>query len=83
MQASRLGLPQPLLGHFDHEAYRGVRVVLLVVGYEGLDLLCAVQHGLQHILLVGLRERGKKDMENLPGLGSVGGQTEVLPELVK
>lgn len=57
VQSCSLGLPQPLLGHFDHEAYRGVRVVLFIIRDQSWHLIRAVQHHLQHVLLVGLREK--------------------------
>lgn len=54
VEASSLGLPQLLLRHLDHKAHGRVGVVLLEVSDQRWNLLCAVQHGLQHILLIGL-----------------------------
>lgn len=54
MEADVLRLPQLLFRHLHHKAHGGVSVVLLEVGDDGGNLLCAVHHGLQHVLLVGL-----------------------------
>lgn len=54
MEAGVLRLPQLLFRHLHHKAHGGVGVVLLEVGDDGGNLLCAVHHGLQHVLLVGL-----------------------------
>lgn len=57
MEASSFSLPQFLLGHLYHEADGGVCVVLLVVRDQRWNLICAVQHRLQHILFVDLSPR--------------------------
>lgn len=57
MEASSLSLPQLLFCHLDHKAHCGVSVVVLVVCDERRNLLCAIQHRLQHILLVSLDEK--------------------------
>lgn len=59
MEASSLRLPQLLLRHLDHKTHGGVGVVVLVVCDQRRNLLCAVQHWLKNILLVGLDNRGK------------------------
>ncbi len=57
VEAGSLCLLQLLCCHLDHKAHSGVGVVLLVVCDQRRDLLCAIQHWLQHILLVGLDHR--------------------------
>lgn len=57
MEASSLRLTQLLCSHLDHKAHSAVCVVVLVVSDQRRDLLCAIQHRLQNILLVGLDHR--------------------------
>lgn len=57
MEASSFCLSQLLCCHLDHKAHGGVSVVVLVVCDQRRDLLCAIQHWLQHILLVGLEHK--------------------------
>lgn len=62
VEASSLGFLQFLRRHLDHKAHSGVRVVFLEVCDQSRDLLCAVQHRLQHVLLVGLDQREQSEM---------------------
>lgn len=57
VEASSLRLLQLLCRHLDHKAHSGVGVVFLEVRDQRRDLVCAVQHWLQHVLLVGLDHR--------------------------
>lgn len=57
VEASSLRLHQLFWCHLDHKAHSGVCVIFLVVCDQRRDLLCAIQHGLQHVLLVGLDHR--------------------------
>lgn len=57
VEASSLDFLQFLCRHLDHKTHSGVGVVFLEVCNQSRDLLCAVQHWLQHVLLVGLDRR--------------------------
>lgn len=57
MEASSFCLGQLLWCHLDHKAHSGVGVVVLVVCDQWRNFLCAIQHWLQHVLLVGLDHR--------------------------
>lgn len=54
METSSLHLLQLLSRHLDHKAHCGVSVVFLVVCDQRRNLLRAIHHGLQHVLLIGL-----------------------------
>lgn len=54
MEAGPLCLLQLIFRHLHHKAHGGVSVVFLEVGNDGRNLLCAVHHGLEHVLLIGL-----------------------------
>lgn len=54
VQSSCLSLGQFLFRHAHHKLDCGVCVVLLVVVDESWGLVTALQHGLQHRLLIGL-----------------------------
>lgn len=73
VQPDRLGLGQLLLRHANHKLDGGVSVVLLVVIDEGGGLVSALQHGLQHRLLVGLHTgaRGNKQQGGLVEVAKV------------
>ena len=62
MEASSFCLPQLLFCHLNYKAHSSVSVVVLVVCNQRRDLLCAVQHWLQHVLLVGLDHREQHKM---------------------
>lgn len=57
VEAGCFCLPQLVFCHFHHKADCAVSVVFLVVCDQRGDLLCAIQHRLQNILLVALKYR--------------------------
>lgn len=61
VEIGSLRLPQLLFCHLDHKTHGSVCVVFLEVGDQRRDLLCAVQHWLQDVFLVGLDHRTEGD----------------------
>lgn len=68
MEASSFCLYELLWCHLDYKAHSCVSVVVLVVCNQRRDFLCAIQHGLQHILFVGLNQTDNDNNVNITGL---------------
>lgn len=57
VETGSLCLPQLLLWHLHHKAHGGVGVVFPEVGDQRGNLLSAIHHRFEHILLVVLHDR--------------------------
>lgn len=62
VKTSCLSLGQFVFRHANHKLHRGICVVFLIVIDESWCFVAALQHGLQHRLLIGLHMRRTKQL---------------------